>query len=52
MREIGKACTIYCDKNHKKWPELILYIEARLNQTTSDDAGFTPHEMMYSEVAP
>jgi hypothetical protein len=25
MRELGKACRIYCEKNHKKWPELIPY---------------------------
>jgi hypothetical protein len=52
MREIGKACRIYCERNHKKWPELIPHIEAWLNKTVSDATGFTPHEMMYGGKAP
>jgi hypothetical protein len=52
MREIGKACRIYCEKSHKKWPELIPYIETWLNQTTSDATGFTPYEIMYGEETP
>jgi hypothetical protein len=51
MREIGKARKIYCEKNHKKRPELIPYIEAWLNQTTSDATEFTPHELMYGGEA-
>ncbi|PNF15702.1 hypothetical protein B7P43_G12473 [Cryptotermes secundus] len=52
MREIGKACRIYCERNHRKWPELIPHIEAWLNKTNSDAAGFTPDEMMYGGEAP
>jgi hypothetical protein len=52
MREIGKACRIYCEKNHQKWPELIPYIERWLNQTTSDATGFTPHEIMHEGEPP
>ncbi|PNF15931.1 hypothetical protein B7P43_G07481 [Cryptotermes secundus] len=52
MREIGKACRIYCEKNHRKWPELIPHIEAWLNKTTSDATGFTPDEMIYGGEAP
>jgi hypothetical protein len=51
MREIGKACRIYCETNHKKWPELIPYIEAWLNKTTLDATRFTQHEMMYGGEA-
>jgi hypothetical protein len=52
MREIGKACRIYCERNHKKLPELVPHIEAWLNETTSDVNGFTSHEMMYGGEAP
>ena len=27
MREIGNFCRIYCNKAHKRWPELLSYIE-------------------------
>jgi transposase InsO family protein len=52
MREIGKACRIYYERNHKKWPELTPHIEAWLNKTVSDATGFTPHEIMYGGEAP
>jgi hypothetical protein len=52
MREIGKACRIYCEKNHKKWPELIPHIESWINETVSEATGFTPRELMYGGEAP
>jgi hypothetical protein len=52
MREIGKACHIYCERNHKTWPELIPHLESWLNETVSEATGFTPHELMYGSDAP
>jgi hypothetical protein len=52
MREIGKACRIYCEDNHKKWPELIPHLESWINETVSEATGFTPRELMYGGNAP
>jgi hypothetical protein len=52
MREIGKACRIYCADNHRKWPELIPHLESWINETVSEATGFTPRELMYGGVAP
>jgi transposase InsO family protein len=52
MREIGKACRIYCEKNHNKWPELIPHLESWINETVSEATGFTPRELMYGGEAP
>jgi hypothetical protein len=52
MREIGKACRIYCHQNHRKWPELVPKIEEWLNDTVSDATGFAPCELMYGVERP
>jgi hypothetical protein len=52
MREIGKACRIYCEHNHKKWPELVPYLESWINETVSEATGFTPRELMYGGGTP
>jgi transposase InsO family protein len=35
MRELGKYFRIYCHETHKKWPELVPYIEDELNSSVS-----------------
>jgi hypothetical protein len=52
MREIGKACRIYCHQNHKKWPELVPKIEEWLNDTVSDATGFAPCGLMHGVDRP
>jgi transposase InsO family protein len=36
MRELGKYFKIYCHKTHKKWPELVPYIENWLNSSVAN----------------
>jgi len=33
MRELSKFCRIYCNENHKKWAELLPYIESWINNS-------------------
>lgn len=49
MRELGKFCRIYCHDSHKKWVELLPYIEKWVNQTVASSRGYTPHELMYGD---
>jgi hypothetical protein len=46
MREIGKIFKIYCSQNHRKWPELIPYIENWINQSVVSSTGYPPIELM------
>jgi hypothetical protein len=46
MRELGKYFRIYCNETHKKWPELVPYIEMWLNSSLSSTTGYTPIELM------
>jgi transposase InsO family protein len=47
MRELSKFCRIYCNENHKKWAELLTYIESWINNTVASATGYTPSELMY-----
>jgi len=47
MREVGKFCRTYCNENHKKWAELLPYIESWINHTVTSSRGYTPSELMY-----
>jgi len=47
MRELSKFCRIYCNENHKKWAELLPYIESWINNTVTSATGYTPSELMY-----
>jgi hypothetical protein len=49
MRELGKYFRIYCEKTHRKWPELI---QNWLNSSVSDSTGFTPVELFDREPRP
>lgn len=33
LKEVGKFCRIYCQQNHRKWPELLSQMEDWLNDT-------------------
>ena len=46
-RELSKFFRIYCHENHKKWSELLPYIEGWLNKTVASSTGFTPLELMF-----
>jgi hypothetical protein len=46
MRELGKYFRIYCDKTHKKWPELVPYVENWLNSSASSTTGYAPLELL------
>ena len=52
MKEISKFFLIYCSENHKKWAELIPYIESWLNKTVAGATGFTPAELMFGGKGP
>ena len=39
MRELSKFCRIYCNENHKKWAELLPYIERWINNTVTSATG-------------
>jgi len=47
MRELSKFCRIYCNDNHKKWAELLPFIENWINNTVASATGYTPTELMY-----
>jgi hypothetical protein len=47
MREISKFCRIYCRANHRKWAELIPYIENWLNNTIASATLYTPVELLF-----
>jgi hypothetical protein len=47
MREISKFCRIYCHLNHRKWAELIPYIENWLNNTVASTTLYTPGELLF-----
>ena len=47
MQELSKFCRIYCHENHKKWAELLPYIESWINNTVASATGYTPSELMY-----
>jgi hypothetical protein len=46
MRELGKYFKIYCHKTHKKWPELVPYIENWLNSSVNESTGYAPMELL------
>jgi hypothetical protein len=46
MRELGKYFRIYCNETHKKWAELIPYVEKWMNSSLSSATGYTPIELM------
>jgi hypothetical protein len=52
MREISKFCKICCHQNHKKWTELVPYIENWLNTTISGSAGYTLVQLIFDEDRP
>ena len=47
MRELSKFFRIYCHENHKKWAELLPYIEGWLNKTVASSTGYSPLELMF-----
>jgi len=47
MREISKFCRIYCHSNHRKWAELIPYIENWLNNIVASATLYTPVELLF-----
>lgn len=47
MKELSKFSRIYCNDNHRKWAELVSYIESWLNNTVASATGFTPTELMF-----
>jgi hypothetical protein len=52
MREISKFCEIYCHQSHKKWTDLVPYIENWLNTATSGSTGYTPVQLIFDEDSP
>jgi hypothetical protein len=49
MTELGKYFRIYCNETHKKWPELIPYIEKWINYSVNSATGYTPIELLGGE---
>jgi hypothetical protein len=45
MRELGKFFKMYCNHNHRLWPELISHTEEWLNSTSSDATRHSPVEL-------
>jgi hypothetical protein len=52
MRELGKYFRIYCHETHKKWPELVPYIEEWLNSSVSETTGYAPMELLGGKPRP
>jgi hypothetical protein len=52
MRELGKYFKIYCHETHKKWPELVPYIEDWLNSSVSGSTGYAPIELLSGKPRP
>jgi hypothetical protein len=52
MRELGKYFRIYCHATHKKWPELIPYIQEWLNDSVSETTGYAPIELLSGKPRP
>ncbi|PNF28428.1 hypothetical protein B7P43_G15944 [Cryptotermes secundus] len=52
MRELGKYFRIYCHETHRKWPELVPYIENWLNSSVSQSTGYSPVELLYGNSRP
>jgi hypothetical protein len=46
MRELGKYFKTYCHETHRKWPELVLYIENWLNSSIHESTGYAPIELL------
>jgi transposase InsO family protein len=46
MRELGKYFRIYCHETHKKWPELVPYIQNWLNSSVCESTGYAPVELL------
>jgi transposase InsO family protein len=42
IRELGIYFRIYCHMTHKKWPELVPYIEGCLNSSLSESTWYAP----------
>jgi hypothetical protein len=52
MPELGKYYKIYCHQTHRKWPELVPYIENWLNTYVSQTTGYAPVELLYGNTRP
>jgi hypothetical protein len=52
MRSLGTFFKIYCDKTHRKRPELLAFVESWLNSTVSSTTGFAPMELMFGDPTP
>jgi hypothetical protein len=52
MRELSKNFKIYCHETHKKWPELVPYIEDWLNSSVSESTGYAPIELLSGKPRP
>jgi hypothetical protein len=52
MRGLGTFFKIYCNKSHRKWPELVAHAERWINSTTSSATGYTPMELMFGDPTP
>jgi hypothetical protein len=52
MRELGKYFNIYCNQTHKKWPELVPYIEKWLNSSINQSTGYAPVELLFGQTQP
>lgn len=52
MGASSKLCRIYSSENHRKWGELLPYIERWLNNTVTSSTSFAPVGLMYNEDRP
>jgi hypothetical protein len=50
MHELGKYFKIYCNETHKKWPELVPYIENSLNSSISQSTGYASIELLNGQA--
>jgi hypothetical protein len=49
MLELGKYFHIYCHTTHKKWPELVPYVQDWLNSLVVETTGYAPVELFNGE---
>lgn len=49
MREIGRLCRTYCNKDHTNWINYVSEFEDVLNSLQHTTTGFSPYEIMFNK---
>jgi hypothetical protein len=47
MRELSRVFRVYCSDDHKRWPEVLLWINRWFHEVTHESTGMTPTEVHF-----